>query len=149
MANLVKWDTLKDLSLVSRNLDSFSRDFMEFPEFLEENDYPSPPIETFRHNGSFVVKVELPGVNPNDVHLKAEEGYLTIEGERKRTETIPESSFLREEMWYGPFKRTLPLPEGVKIDEMKAKYQNGILEITAPIDSRYLPKKIEVEVKNN
>ena len=149
MANLVKWDPIEDLSLWSRNLDSFFREFLEFPEFFEEEDYPSPPVESFRHNGSFVVRVELPGVNPTDVHLKAEEGCLTIEGERKRAENIPEDSFLREELWYGQFKRTLPLPEGVKIDEMKAKYQNGILEITAPIDRHYLPRKIEVEVQNN
>jgi HSP20 family molecular chaperone IbpA len=42
-----------------------------------------------------------------------------------------------------------PSRREVKIDEMKAKYQNGILEITAPIDRHYLPRKIEVEVQNN
>lgn len=64
MANLVKWDPVRDLSFFSRNPDSFFREFMEFPEFFDEEDYPSPPVESFRHNGSFVVRVQLPGVNP-------------------------------------------------------------------------------------
>ncbi|NWF53616.1 MAG: Hsp20/alpha crystallin family protein [Syntrophaceae bacterium] len=146
MANLMKWDPIKDLAELSWDLDRFFRDFMETSGFSEEEIYSSPPVESFRRNGSFVVKVELPGVSPQDVQLNAGQGCLTIEGERKREKDIPEESWVRQELWYGQFRRTIPIPEGVKTDEIQAKYHDGILEITAPIDEHYLPKKIEVEV---
>lgn len=107
------------------------------------------PVESFRHNGRFVVKVDLPGVNPKDVHLTAEQGRLTVEGERKRAEEIPENSVIRGELCYGSFRRSLAIPEGVKTEEIKAKYQDGILEITAPMEEHHLPKKIEVEVQKS
>ncbi len=149
MNALMRWNPVKDLMKSSWGLDPFFRDFMDEPGFFEEDRYSCPPVESFHQDGRFVVKVELPGVDPKDVNLKAEEGFLTIEGERRRAEDVPENSFVRDELWYGPFKRTVPIPEGVKTDEIKAKYRDGILEITAPVDEHYLPKKIEVEVQEN
>ncbi len=149
MNALVRWNPVRDLMNFSWDLDRFFGDFMEEPEFLEEDRYSSPPVESFQRDGHFVVRVELPGVNLPDVHLIAEEGCLTIEGERKREEGIPQSSLVRDELWYGQFRRTVPIPEGVKTDQIKAKYRDGILEITVPVDEHYLPKKIEVEVQEN
>ena len=92
-----------------------------------------------------MIKVDLPGVNPKDVHLTFEGGYLIIEGERKRIHEVEESSILRDEVCYGAFRRSLYFPEGIKADQIKAKYHDGVLEITAPLDEKLLPKKIEVE----
>jgi len=131
------------------NMDRFFRDFMEPAEFSEEGYCISPPVESFRHNGSFVVRVDLPGVNPRDVHLSADPGKLTIEGERKRSSEIGEDSLLRDELCYGSFRRSVEIPDGVKIDQIKAKYHDGVLEITAPVGEEHLPKKIEVEIQKN
>jgi HSP20 family protein len=56
---------------------------------------------------------------------------------------------IRDELCYGSFRRTLAIPEGVKTEKIKAKYHDGILEITAPMEEHYLPKKIEVEVQKS
>jgi len=149
MASLIRWSPMRDLLKLSWNLDHFFRDFMEPTEVSEEGYCPVPPVESFRHNGSFVVKVDLPGVNPKDVHLTAEEGFLTIEGERKKAEEVPENSVIRDELCYGSFRRSLAIPEGVKTEEIKAKYHDGILEITAPMEEHYLPRRIEVEVQKS
>jgi HSP20 family protein len=122
---------------------------MESTGNAEEDYCACPAVESFRHNGSFVIRVDLPGVNPRDVHLTADQGCLTIEGERKRSEEIEEGSFLRDEVCYGSFRRSLAIPEGVKAEQIKAKYHDGILEITAPVEEEYLPKKIEVEVQKS
>ena len=147
MASLIRWSPMRDLMKLGWNLDHFFRDFMEPTEISEEGYCASPPVESFRHNGSFVVRVDLPGVNPKDVHLTAEQGFLTIEGERKKAEEISEDSVIQDELCYGSFRRSLAIPEGVKTEEMKAKYHDGILEITAPMEAHSLPKKIEVEVQ--
>jgi HSP20 family protein len=149
MASVRRWSPMRDLMKLGWNLDHFFRDFMEPTEISEEGYCTSPPVESFRHNGTFVVKVDLPGINPKDVHLTADQGVLTIEGERKRAEEIPENSVFRDELCYGSFRRSLDIPEGVKTEEIRAKYHDGILEITAPMEEHYLPKKIEVEVQKS
>ena len=94
---------------------------MEPTEFSEERYCTSPPVESFRHNGSFVVRVDLPGVNPQDVHLTADPGSLTIEGERKRNSEGGEETLFRDEPCYGSFRRIAEIPDGVKTDQIKAR----------------------------
>jgi HSP20 family protein len=149
MASLIRWKPLRDLVRWHQDVDDLFHEFVEPIEFSEEEGCVCPRVESYRHNGSFVVKVDLPGVNPNDVHLTADQGCLTIEGERKRSEGIEEGAMLDEEVCYGSFKRSMAIPDGVKTDQIKAKYQDGVLEITAPVEEHYLPKKIEVEVLKN
>ncbi len=112
---------------------------------MEGGSCTPPPVESFRNEGSYVIKVDLPGVNPKDVHLTFEGGYLTIEGERKRLQEVQESSMLRDEVCYGTFRRSLYIPERIKAEQIKARYHDGVLEITAPVDEKFLPRKIEVE----
>ena len=145
MATLIRWNPGRDLMDWGWNIDQFFRDFMEPTEFSEEG-YCTPPVESFRHNGRFVVRVDLPGVNPQDIHLTADPGSLTIEGERKRSGEIGEEALFRDELCYSSFRRSVEIPDGVKIDQIKARYHDGVLEITAPVGEEHLPKKIEVEV---
>lgn len=145
MASLTKWSPWGELRRFDWDFDRIFEDFFG-PEEVESGEYCSAPaVERYRHDGSYVVKVDLPGVNPKEVHLTFENGYLTVEGERKRGEAIEESSLLRDEVCYGTFHRSLFIPEGVKGDQIKAQYHEGVLEITAPSEERFLPKKIEVE----
>ncbi len=151
MATLIKWKPVRDLMRINQNLnhyiDRFFKDYTEGSEGSQEGYCTMPPVESFRHNGSFVVKVDLPGIDPKDVHLTLEEHCLMIEGERRRAGQIDEQSLVEEEICYGPFRRSLHIPDGVKADEMKARYHDGVLEVTAPVEEKYLPKKIEVHVE--
>ena len=149
MATLIRWRPMRDLMDFRWDTDRFFEDFLEPAEFSEEGYCISPPVESFRHNGSFVVRVDLPGVNPEDVHLTAAQGRLTIEGERRRSSEIGEDSLLWDELCYGSFRRSVEIPDGVKTDQIKAKYHDGVLEITAPVGEEPLPKKIEVEIQKN
>jgi HSP20 family protein len=154
MASLIRWNPLRDLMRINQNfneyVEQFFRDFSEGEERLEEEGYcTSPPVESFRQNGSFVVKVDLPGVDPKNVRLTIEEGCLTIEGERKRAEEIDENALMEGEVCYGSFRRALSVPDGIKANQIKAKYHDGILEITAPMEEQYLPRKIEVQVEKS
>ncbi len=149
MASLMKWNPMRDLMRFGLDFDQFFREFAEPEEAMEGGYCTPPPVESYRHDGGYVVKVDLPGVNPKDVHLTFESGYLTIEGERKRIHEVEESSIQRDEVCYGAFRRSLYLPEGVKGDMIKAKYHDGVLEVTAPIEEKFLSKKIEVEEEKN
>jgi len=145
MVSLTRWNPLRDFMGVGFDFDRFFREFGEPAEAMEGGYCTPPPVESFRQDGGYLIKVDLPGVKPKDVHLTFEGGYLIIEGERKRVHEVEESSMLRDEVCYGAFRRSLFIPEGIKADQIKAKYHDGVLEITAPLDEKFLPRKIEVE----
>jgi HSP20 family protein len=149
MANVIRWSPFRDLSRIDWGLDSLFQDFVESWEISEEDSCACPRMESFRQNGSYVVRVDLPGVNPKDIHLTFDQGCLTIEGERKRSKEEEKTSMIEDELCYGSFMRSTTIPKGVKAEEMKAKYHDGVLEITAPMDEHFLPKKIEVEVEKS
>ena len=146
MANLMRWSPICDLMAMSGEWDQFFGEEVSPFRMVEGASCECPPIESFRTNGSVVVRMDLPGVKPEDVHVDMKEGCLTIRGERKREKEIASAAVLREEVCYGPFERSLAMPE-VKEDEITARYHEGILEITAPLKEKYTPKRIQVEVE--
>lgn len=106
----------------------------------------APRVETHQKNGSYIIKADLPGVEAKDVHVTVEGGWVTIEGERKTDKEIKRKELRRKEVFYGSFRRSLPIPKGLKVEEIKAKYHDGVLEISAPVDKALLPKTVKVEV---
>ncbi len=143
MANLMRWDPFQDFRDMSRSFDRLFDDFGLESGFGES--CTPPAVEGYRHDGSYVIRVDLPGVNPKEVNLNFQGGVLTIEGERKKAHSVEGDQPLQEEVCYGPFRRSLYIPEGIKGDQIKARYHDGVLEVTAPLDEKFLPRKIEVE----
>ncbi|HEY1319766.1 MAG TPA: Hsp20/alpha crystallin family protein, partial [Streptosporangiaceae bacterium] len=92
-----------------------------------------------------IVRADLPGINPDkDVELTISHGMLHIEAERREEEKREEKGFLRREVRYGSFSRSLPLPEGVTEADIAASYKDGILEIRIPEPAREQAKKIAI-----
>jgi len=83
-------------------------------------------------DGRYVVRAELPGIDPDrDVEISVSDGVLTISGER-RDEHVEKG---RSEFRYGSFVRQVTLPSGAKEEELTARYQDGILEVSVPIEA--------------
>lgn len=104
-----------------------------------------PKVEAYRKNGKYVIKADLPGVEAKDLHLSVENNHLTIRGERKLDKETKKKNLRSREIFYGAFQRFLPIPEGLKLDEIKAKYHDGVLEITAPLEKSLPTKEIKIE----
>jgi HSP20 family protein len=137
-----------------RELDRFKRDFDElFDRFLGGRVRPAdqaaviPAVESCADEGKFVVRIDLPGIDPKDVEITATGDQLTIRGRRTRNEEEKGRNFTHREVSYGSFERTLKLPEGVKPEELKASYRNGVLELTAPISGDSKTRKVPIEVE--
>jgi len=108
-----------------------------------------PNADVFARNGSLVVKIDLPGVDPKDIHVKVMEGQLTVTGERKAEKEVNEEGYFRKETTFGFFERRMTVPKAIKESEIKAEYDNGVLEISMPKAARLeeLPKAKEIPVK--
>ena len=152
MANLVPRDTFfHDMVDFRRNFDQSFNRLLRWPatahdERAYENEF-SPAVESFidRDNKRFHCQVVLPGVDPKDVDIQVQGNTLTITGERTNTRETRNADFLQREITYGSFTRSLVLPEGVDKEKISAEYRNGMLEITAPIATASLPKKVEIK----
>lgn len=104
-----------------------------------------PAIEVFKKDGKLFVHAELPGMTKENVKVEVEENKLIIRGERKKEEKEEKKDYYRSEVSYGHFYRSLLLPEGTKVEEIEAKFNNGVLEIAVPMhEVKEEPKKKEV-----
>src|SRR5262245_24265499 len=93
----------------------------------------SPPIEVFERGNELVVRAELPGLSKDDVKVEITNDGLVIEGERKSEHEDTRKGYYRSERSYGQFYRLISLPEGANVDQIKAQFNSGILEVSIPI----------------
>jgi HSP20 family protein len=104
-----------------------------------------PAAEGRIEDGTYVIQLALPGVDPRDVAVSLMDNVLTIKGERKaEPDTMGKDYFVRE-VTYGAFQRSFELPEGVDAAQVEAKYANGMLEVKVPAPRAATPRTIEIK----
>lgn len=102
-----------------------------------------PALNVYDDGTRFLVRAELPGVDKSSLEITAEGEELTVAGER--TVAVPEqASEHRKEAWTGKFRRTVTLPQLFDADQIEARYENGVLEVTLPRHQSVSPRKISV-----
>ena len=106
----------------------------------------APAVDSNETKHAWVVKADLPDVDPKDLDIRAENNILTIRGERKFEKKVNEEDYLRVECAYGSFARRFPLANTVNSDAIKADYQNGVLTLTILKHEEAQPKQIKVNV---
>ena len=94
----------------------------------------APAVEVREADNNLVVDVDLPGIDQNDVKVEIDNGTLVIQGERKLAKDEDRQGVRRSERFYGTFYRAIPLPENAKMDQAKADFRNGVLEVTIPVE---------------
>jgi HSP20 family protein len=92
-----------------------------------------PAVDVFHRDEDLVIRAELPGIDPEkDVEITLREGVLTIRGERRHEARSTQNGMERIESATGSFSRSVALPEGVTEEDIRAHYENGILEVVVP-----------------
>lgn len=104
-----------------------------------------PAIDVFDTKEAVVLKAELAGMNPDDIHIEVEDNVLTVRGERRFEEEIDEDRYYRVERRFGNFQRSLALPQGMKPADIGANYEDGVLTITVPKVEEEKPKRVEIK----
>ena len=108
----------------------------------------TPRTEMLERGGTLLVRVELPGLERDDVDVCVEDDRLVIEGERRHDiDPRQAGAFYRSECSYGTFRREIPLPEPVEHDHVKAKFKNGVLEVAVPRAARESTRR-EVRIES-
>ena len=105
-----------------------------------------PALDFAETPDTYVVHVELPGVDPKDVEISIEDGRLEIAGEKSAEQSEEKQGWFRVERSHGSFRRALDLPGAVDTGKVKAEAKNGVLTITLPKHEESKAKKIAVTV---
>jgi HSP20 family protein len=143
-----KWDPFEDLRRMQRDMDRlFDRFLGDETMTVARPGIWMPSIESYYKDGHLVFKAEIPGVDQKDLDVSVTDRELVIKGERKVSKDAKEENYIHREIAYGSFERRFTLPEGVKTDELKAKFSNGILEITVPAPAVPKARKVEIETR--
>jgi HSP20 family protein len=103
-------------------------------------------VDVYENEHSVVLKIEVPGIDENDIDVRLENNTLTVHGERKIERDEKEENYRRVERHYGSFTRTFTLPLTVDSEKVSANYDKGVLKIALPKKAEAKPKQIKVNV---
>ncbi|OSC98328.1 HSP20-like chaperone [Trametes coccinea BRFM310] len=107
---------------------------------------PSIDIHEDKEKNLVTATFEVPGLKKEDVNIDVHNNVLTVSGEQKQSEERKEEGYVVRERRYGRFSRSIPVPQGIKPEEIKANLENGVLTVTFPRTSpEQAPKKITVQ----
>lgn len=104
------------------------------------------PTDVFHTEDSLVIRMDLPGVDPDNVDVTVQENVLLINGSRSFPWDAEKVRFVRRGTFYGDFTQRVALGKGLDVEHINAGYDNGILELRIPYMEEVQPKKIAIEV---
>lgn len=114
--------------------------------FARDGNSWTPAVDIKENDTEIRLDVELPGLNPEDVEITAENGLLTVRGEKRlERKEGDETRFQVVERTYGSFLRSFQLPQGIDEDQIKAEFNNGVLALHIPKAALPQPKRIEIK----
>ncbi|SPE60393.1 Heat shock protein, Hsp20 family [Verrucomicrobia bacterium] len=150
MNTLTRWNQLKELEALRQGLGSlFARSPVHLAEGQEEQiTVPewAPLVDISEDDKEYLIKAELPEVKKEDVKVTAEEGTLTIMGERKFEKEEKGKRYHRVERAYGSFARSFSFPDDANPTKVTAEFKDGVLTVHLAKTLKAKPQHIEVKV---
>jgi HSP20 family protein len=143
---LMKWEPFEGLTALRREMDRLFEDFssrggsLRFWERAAE-----PAVEVSDTAEAVVVKVQVPGINKDDLQLTITEQALTVKGEMKEEEQKENKHYHRQEFRYGTFVRSIALPASVQAEKATAQLKDGVLAVTMPKSAQAQGKPIPIQ----
>jgi len=108
-----------------------------------------PELDVRENDKEIVVEAELPGVDEKDISVTFNNGYLTIQGEKKAEREEKKENYYLAERSFGSFRRSLRLPETLDDSKIVANFENGVLTVTAPRLPAAAKSERKIEVKKS
>ncbi len=119
------------------------------PRYESETARPMlrPAMDVIEGENDLTIRIDLPGIQPDDVKVETEDNILTVSGEMGDTIQHEGDRYHYRERRYGAFQRRVRLPNTLDSEKVDAAFDNGVLTITLPKQPQAQPKQIEVKSK--
>jgi len=132
-----------------REMDRIFNELIPFSWRLDEGESEvgmwAPTTDMIETDNEYVVEVDLPGLSKDDITINCQDNVLTIEGERKRESKEEHKGYLRNERYFGTFKRAIMLPASILDDKIKATFKDGVLRVTVPKAEKSKRKTVDID----
>jgi HSP20 family protein len=147
-----RWSPVGELASLHTAMDRLFTDFFgNGAEDYESQARPATwylPLDIMDGDSGYEVKAAVPGFKPQDVEVTVTEGTLSIVARHKQETTNPKGKYVRRELRLGNYARSVQLPYGIRAEDIKASFDNGILTVEIPKAKAPQPIKIEVSGKS-
>lgn len=142
-------DFARSMRDMRAEMDRLFNNFFQEDPFLSihENAFArSPATDIIEQDRQYIVKIEMPGIGPEDVDLSVSGNAIVLKSEKQNKNEFKNDDYLRREMSYGSFSRVISLPLDADTDKADAAYENGILTVTVPkkADADVISKKLTI-----
>jgi HSP20 family protein len=148
------WNPIREINRLQRSIDRIFNDFLTEPftgglgrELLpmgEEMGF-TPACDVEETESHYLVSFDLPGMKKDEVRIELQDHQLVVSGERKQESKKEAQGRVSRERYYGAFRRSFMLPSDIKADQVEARYENGVLQISIPKGAVAAGKQIPIK----
>jgi HSP20 family protein len=149
MANLVRWDPVRDMMSLREAMDRLFEESFVHPRgvLAPVEGAATLALDVFESDDDVTVRASIPGVNPDDIDISVTGDVLTIKGETSEEREEKQGNYHLRERRYGAFQRSVNLPAPVNTDKAEAEFKNGVLTLTLPKVEEVKPKSIKIRAR--
>lgn len=127
------WSPFEEMQRLRHKMNRFFRQSMGQLHQMQNQGWAfQPSLDIYERDDHYLVEVDLPGMQKDQINVEVTEKELTISGERRIEKEIEKEGYFKSERAFGAFQRTIPLPEKVIVEKVTAKYENGVLTVKLP-----------------
>ena len=143
---VTRWDPFRELASLQNRVNGLFQDYGRGQDELTTTSSFVPAVDVYEDEHKVTLKLEIPGVNQEDLDIRLENNTLTVHGERKFEKEEKEENFHRIERRYGSFARSFTLPNTIDTENVHASYENGVLKLELAKRAEAKPKQIKVNI---
>lgn len=151
--NLIPWrreGAVGPFQQFHREMDQLmQRFFSDFDQGTASSSMASwtPRVDVEEDDKQYIVKADLPGVDPKDVDISVTENSLVVRGHKKEEKEEKKKNYHRVERFEGQFYREIPLARGIDAEKIQAKSANGTVTVTIPKVAQAQTKKVAIQAE--
>lgn len=148
MTSIIRWNPFREMVNMQSAMDRMFEDVWRgnVPTAAGWAGFDTPALDINETDTSYEVTVPLPGIHPEDINVKMQNGTLTISGELPQPKVEENRKVVVQERYYGKFSRSVSLPLSVDANKVEASYENGVLNLVLPKLPEVQPKQIAIKV---
>jgi HSP20 family protein len=142
---LVRWEPFRELAALQNEMGRWMNQAAgTSPGGNGQSSTWLPAVDVWETEKELFLSFDLPGIPEDKIAVELDDNVLTVSGERERTQERTNDRFYRFERRFGQFARSVTLPTGVKEEDIKADYKDGVLEVRVPKPEEPKPKRIQI-----
>ncbi|MHA2620394.1 MAG: Hsp20/alpha crystallin family protein [bacterium JZ-2024 1] len=144
-------DPFAEVRALVRSLDRMWDELRPFSWELEPMPFSRwvPPVDILEKPDAHIIRLDLPGLSPEQVKVEIRDNTLTVSGTREEARKEEGANYCRQERYFGAFQRSFELPANIQTDAVSADFSNGVLEIRLPKTEEAKPKEVKVRVTSS